>query len=143
MKLPLPAAALEALKDRSPTRAPPLSDEALADLLAEHGYAAHPAVLAFEAAFGGLEFSEDGDDDLRFLVGAGACVGSGAHAGPRGGPENTGRALVPVIYTPNDGIGYLDADGAGWFHDTIEHASASRVAADGAALLAGFLVNEA
>ena len=142
MKLPLPAAAVLELERRAATREEPFSPDELRALLAEHGYVAHPAVLEFEVAFGGLEFleEENGDDEMRFLVGAGACLASGAHVRPTGGDGQEALALVPVIYTPNDGIGFLDAQGAGWFQDTIEDLDARRVADDGAALLAGFLV---
>jgi hypothetical protein len=117
----LPALLVTAL---APTSAGPLPDDGLRSLLGERGYPVHPAVLAFEARFGGL-----GSDELT--VGAGACLRSGVHAAPRGGRGD----LVPVVYTASDGIGFLDGEGRGWFHDTIEESEATLAAGDGTALL--------
>jgi hypothetical protein len=107
--------------------ATPAAEAEVRRLLAARTYPAHEAVLAFEARFGGTY----GEDDEPLTVGAGACLGGDAHADPRGGRDD----LVPVIYTANDGIGYLDGEGRGWFQDTIEEADASLVAPDGAALV--------
>ncbi|MBK9036623.1 MAG: hypothetical protein IPL61_36135 [Myxococcales bacterium] len=139
--LPLPARVLARLEAFDATWTAPVGDDALRALLGARGYEAHDAVLAFERAFGGLECEDP--DDGPWLIGAAACAASDAHRAPRGGPGQRDLQLVPVIYTPNDGIGYVDARGAGWFHDTIEFADASQVADSGAALIDGIFCFDA
>lgn len=115
----------------------------LAALLAKKKYPAHASVLAFDATFGGLSFPEaDAPEDwfetgLATVVGAFACSKSGAHVRPRGGPAE--RGLVPIAYTPNDGIVFLDAAGNAWFQDTIEDTEARPSELDGAAAVARLL----
>lgn len=131
--LPLPPRVIARLEALDAAWTAPVGDEALRALLVARGYPAHDAALAFERTFGGLEF--DDPDDGPWLIGAAACVASDAHLAPRGGPDQGDLQLVPVIYTPSDGIGYVDVHGAGWFHDTIESADATQVADSGAALI--------
>jgi hypothetical protein len=66
-----------------------------------------------------------------WLFGAHACLRSEAHAAPRGGK----RKLVPVVYSPNDIIYFLDADGKAWAQDTIEESRATRYAESGRELV--------
>ena len=112
-------------------------------LLARKKYPAHASVLAFETTFGGLVIPEDGakDDEDWFengestLVGAYACLKSDAHDHPTGGRSD----LVPVAYTPNDGIVFLDKAGAAYYEDTIEDLVAARWKRTGAAAVADLL----
>lgn len=116
---------------------------ALKKLLADHKYPAHPSVLAFERMFGGLVIPDDGGDsdpdwfenDEATLVGAYGCLQSNAHVHPDGGRSD----LVPVAYTPNDGILYLDEAGAAYYEDTIEDTEATKIAPNGAAAVAKLL----
>lgn len=136
-RVPLSAAAIAVLEEYGARWIPPLADDALPGRFASRGYPLHDAALAFERAIGGLEFEDH--DGGSWLIGAAACVGSDAHVHPCGGAEQADLQLVPVVYTPDDGIGYVDREGAGWFHDTIEQRSASRVA-DTAATMIELLV---
>jgi len=112
-------------------------------LLARKNYPAHASVLAFEKMFGGLVIPEDGgnnDEDWfadgpATLVGAYACLKSDGHDRPTGGRDD----LVPVAYTPNDGIMFLDKAGATYFEDTIEDLVAARWKRTGAAAIAELL----
>ncbi len=112
-------------------------------LLARKKYPAHASVLAFEATFGGLVIPEDGgnDDEDWFengestLVGAYACLRSDGHDHPTGGRDD----LVPIAYTPNDGIVFLDKAGAAYYEDTIEDLVAVRWKRTGAAAVAELL----
>ena len=116
---------------------------ALNKLLARKKYPAHASVLAFEKTFGGLVIPEDGgnDDEDWFaegpatLVGAYACLKSDGHDHPTGGRDD----LVPVAYTPNDGIVFLDKAGAAYYEDTIEDVAAVRYKRTGAAAVAELL----
>ncbi len=114
---------------------------ALAALLARSRYPAHAAVFAFERAFGGLLIPEDRDHDAGFacgpstLIGAYACLKSGAHTRPDGGRAD----LVPIAYTPSDGIAYLDRAGVVFAQDTIEDVTVARFAPTGAAAVAKLL----
>jgi len=103
-------------------------------LLARHGYPVHAAVLAFEERYGGLVFADAPDESGHdWCFGAFACLSGDAHVSPRGG---TFEALVPVAYSPNDAIYFLDAEGAAWAQDTIEDARAAPFAKDGDELVA-------
>jgi hypothetical protein len=114
-----------------------VDEQALAAFLADRDYPVHASVVAFEADYGGLVFAEHtGDAAGDWLVGAYACLASRTHGEPRGGRPRSGKeALVPVAYSPNDTIFYLDGDGVGWAEDTIE-GGLQRVADDGVQLLA-------
>lgn len=107
-------------------------DDRLRTVLAARGYPAHAALFTFEARYGGLVFAdgpgEEGDD---WMVGAYACLSSDAHKEPRGGRAS----LVPVAYSPNDLIFYLDADGSAWAEDSIEDPAAAPYAPDGDAMM--------
>jgi hypothetical protein len=90
----------------------------LGALLARHRYPPPRSELAFERAFGGLVIPDAGaeSDDESTIVGAFACLKSRAHVRPTGGRDG----LVPVAYTSNDGILFLDGAGRPYYQDTIE-----------------------
>jgi len=54
-----------------------------------------------------------------------------------GGPAD--RDLVPIAYTPDDGIVFLDAGGHAWFQDTIEDPEACPFERDAAGAIARLL----
>jgi hypothetical protein len=114
------------------------TDATLAALLRERGYPVHDAVLAFERRYGGMIVAdgpgEEGDD---WIFGAFACLRSGAHEKAKGA-----AALVPVVYSPNDVIYYLDGHGAAFAEDTIEDPTAAPFASDGDRLVARILLNQ-
>ena len=134
MKLKLPAVVIALLKKRGAIVDPKFraTRAQLANVCKEHRYPLHASVVAFEAAFGGL-LIPDGPklkkSDPFWLFGAHACLTSGAHVAPRGGSK--ARKLVPVVYSPNDVIYYLDEKGRGYAEDTIEDTSASLFAENG------------
>jgi len=70
---------------------------------------AHQPVLAFEAEYGGLQlFESDLDREPASLcVGPYACLSATTWTGHE-------RDLVPVIFTHDDLIFSLDAEGRGW-----------------------------
>lgn len=117
----------------------------LTALLRKRGYPVHRAVLAFEAAFGGLlapELDTDIGDLTDWLasgpwhiIGPYACIKASGHDGPDGGLPG----LVPVVYTVNDGILFLDGKGRPYYQDTIEDAKAKAAGRDGASALARLL----
>jgi hypothetical protein len=107
------------------------SEAELRALLNERGYVAHDAVIAFDARYGGLIVADSpGEEGYDWLFGAYACLKSNAHTDPRGK-----AGWVPVAYSPNDCIFYLDEKGAAWAIDTIEDTKASRYAKDGDAMM--------
>ena len=123
MKLKLPPAVLAMLKKRGSVLNAGLhaTRSALIKTCKEHGYVPHTSVIAFEAAFGGLLIPDEGKmkkGEPCWLFGTHACLTSGAHVAPRGGSK--ARKLVPVVYSPNDIIYYLDEQGRGYAEDTIE-----------------------
>ncbi len=112
----------------------------LATTLKKYDYPINDGVLAFEAAYGGLQVPEYGAkanwrdaEEPAWLFGAHACLTSEAHVDPRGGSKR--RGLVPVAYSPNDVIYYLDRDGQGFGEDTIEDTRAMPFSANGRALM--------
>lgn len=114
---------------------------AVRKLLARHKYPVHASVLAFERAFGGLVIPDADADESGLpsgaatIVGSYACLKSRAHGRPGGGRVD----LVPVAYTSNDCIVFLDKRGVAHFQDTIEDASAKRFSATGAGAVARLL----
>ncbi len=108
------------------------SAAALRALLRKRHFMAHDAVMDFEQRFGGLvvadQGSQEGDD---WIFGAYACLKSNAHADPHGAKPS----WVPVAYSPNDCIYYLDDKGAAWAVDTIADTKASRFASDANAMM--------
>lgn len=97
------------------------SEAQLREALREHRLAFHRAVLTFESRYGGLLVPDDDTED--WLFGAYACLKSNAHV--------VSGKLIPVVYSPNDNIWFLDAKGAAWAQDTIEDPRPVRWAADG------------
>lgn len=146
MKLKLPNVILAMLKQRGgvvdnnlrATRAQ------LINTCNEHGYTPHTSVIAFEAAFGGL-LIPDGPkmkkNEPHWLFGAHACLTSGGHTAPRGGSK--ARKLVPVVYSPNDNIYYLDHKGRAYAEDTIEDLKASYYAEDKTSLVCRIILDDA
>jgi hypothetical protein len=121
------------------------SDDQVAALLRARGYTAHAAVLAFDRTYGGVLLGNGPDDDPHAdddqdLLGAYACLSTGGHDSPT---DDEGRGLVPVLYTANDCICYLDGDGGAWFEDTIEGPGPERYARDGDMLVARRLLDGA
>jgi hypothetical protein len=106
-------------------------DEAqLRALLAEKKYAVHQAVLAYDARYGGLVAANAPDEEGHdWIFGAYACLRSDAHVDPRGDQPS----WVPVAYSPNDEIYFIDDQGAVWVIDTVAADRAIRFAdhADG------------
>jgi hypothetical protein len=146
MTLELPAAALALLDTNGGAVAAELraTPAQLLTTCQARGYAVHAAVAAFEASYGGLVIPEargQAPDDPRWLFGAHACLSSEAHVAPRGG--DVARRLVPVIYSPNDVIYFLDGNGRGYAQDTIEERAAVLYAADGRALVTRVLLHNA
>lgn len=116
------------------------SDAELARTCEAHGYAMHAAVASYEAAYGGLVIPDEPgqpEDEPVWLFGAHACLSSGAHVSPRGG--QTEHQLVPVVYSPNDLIFFLDEQGRAWAQDTIEDPAAELYADDGRGLVTRIL----
>jgi hypothetical protein len=110
----------------------------------QHGYALHAAVAAFEAEFGGLVIPDSPKQKRNgpvWLFGAHACLASGAHVAPRGGKKT--RGLVPVVYSPNDVVYFLDKQGRAYSQDTIEDPEAKPFAEDGTALIARIMLYSA
>ena len=109
-----------------------------------HGYVMHPAVAAFEAAFGGLvipDSPKQKPSDPVWLFGAYSCLESQAHTGPHGGSK--ARALVPVVYSPNDVIYFLDKQGRAYAQDTVEDSEAKPFAENGTALVSRIMLYSA
>ncbi|MFO0612308.1 MAG: hypothetical protein U0414_06960 [Polyangiaceae bacterium] len=99
-----------------------VDDTQLRAFLKERQYPDHAAVLAFDRRYGGIVVADSaGETGMDWVYGAYACLSSEAHKAPRGAPGLRGdAALVPVIYSPNDVIYFLDGHGKAWCEDTIE-----------------------
>lgn len=118
------------------------SPSALKALLAKRKYPAHPPVLAFEERYGGLLVPDaPGQAGFDWLFGTYGCLSGGGHVEPRGGGPTRGpAALVPVCFSPNDNIWYLDGHGAAFAEDTIGGSGVAPFARDGDCLVARLLV---
>lgn len=146
MKLKLPKVVLALLKKRGGIMDAKLraTKARLVKACEEYNYTPHASVIAFEAAFGGLLIPDEGKmkkDEPCWLFGTHACLASGAHVAPLGGSKV--RKLVPVVYSPNDIIYYLDEQGRGYAEDTIEDLSASFYADNGTSLVCRIIFNDA
>lgn len=109
----------------------------LAALLKKAGYPNHACVNAFDTTYGGLVVADSaGEEGYDWLFGAYACLNSNAHKNPRGDKTS----WVPVAYSPNDGIFYMDEKGAVWAIDTIAETKATRYAASGDAMMKRLLI---
>jgi hypothetical protein len=143
MKLKLPAVVLAMLKKRGGTMDTGLraTRARLVKICEEHGYAPHASVIAFEAAFGGLVIP-DGRKMKKgepcWLFGTHACLTAGGHT-----VHSKARKLVPVVYSPNDIIYYLDEQGRGYAEDTIEDTSTMLYADNGTSLVCRIVFNDA
>jgi hypothetical protein len=118
------------------------SEELLSDTLHSHDYQSNDFVQQFEKAYGGLEMPELGSDSNSrsdsWLFGAYNCLLSQAHVQPRGDvPE---AHLVPVVYSPNDIIYFLDPMGRAYAQDTIEEPQATLFAANALAMVCRILL---
>jgi hypothetical protein len=146
MKLKLPKVVLSILKNRGGAVDTKLraSRVSLLKVCEEHSYKTHASVIAFEAAFGGLLIPDEGNklkkNEPCWLFGTHACLTSGAHVNPRGGSKT--RKLVPVVYSPNDIIYYLDEKGRGYAEDTIENPTAVLFADNATSLVCRIIFNE-
>ena len=130
LDLDLPAIALAHLAARGATRTGPHADaEATTTLLTGRGYPAHPAVLAFEAAYGGLQLFESDPTLVVLSVGPYACFTAL--------PKYTGlpREVVPVIFACNDVYYALDAEGRGLTNAAMVEGVWRPSAPDGRSLL--------
>ncbi len=146
MKLKLPAVVLEMLKRRGGNLDAGLraSRAQLIKTCKEHGYPTLAPVIAFEAAFGGLLIPDDPKkkkSEPCWLFGTHACLTTGGHSAPRGGGK--ARKLVPVVYSPNDIIYYLNEQGRGYAEDTIEDLSAVLYAENGISLVCRIVLDDA
>lgn len=111
----------------------------LTALLKKRGYPPHACVSTFDAAYGGLVVADSpGEEGYDWLFGAYACLKSGAHKDPRGDKPS----WVPVAYSPNDGIFYMDEKGAVWAIDTIAEIRATRYAVSGDAMMKRLLTEK-
>lgn len=130
LDLDLPAIALARLAACRADRAGPHADAGdTAARLGARGYAAHPAVLAFEAAYGGLQLFEADPTTTALVIGPYAFFG--------GGSKYTGRPrdVVPVIFAWNDVYYALDAGGRGFTNAAMVEGGWRPSAPDGRALL--------
>ena len=80
---------------------------------------------------------EDGDEDAHYCVGPGACLAGDWHTIDE---DDRKRGLVPVLYSPNDVLWYLDASGRAWGYDSIEGPGPTPYARDGDMLIARVLL---
>ena len=146
MKLKLPKVVLSLLKKRGAVVDAGLraTRARLIKICEEHDYKPHASVIAFESAFGGLLIPDEGKlkkNEPCWLFGAHACLASDSHVAPRGGSK--ARKLVPLVYSPNDIIYYLDEQGLGYAEDTIEDISASLFSENGVSLVCRIVFNDA
>jgi hypothetical protein len=93
-----------------------LSPDELSAFLTSRNYASNSHVIAFDVEFGGRQpLSIDDPEAGEWILGAYACLTSNAHLNPRGRAD-----WVPIAYSPNDVICYIDSSGSVWAVDTIE-----------------------
>ena len=110
---------------------------ALAKILKKLAYPASEAVLAFEAAFGGLLIPVTNDDEwrednLNTLVGPWAIFESGFRWTQ---PDGDAGPLVPVACGLQDEVYLLDERGVPWYHDPTGDAYVVPFGANGAELV--------
>ncbi|HWA35762.1 MAG TPA: leucine-rich repeat domain-containing protein [Cyclobacteriaceae bacterium] len=145
MKLKLPSVILTLLKKHGATVDSSLraSRAQVVKTCKENGYPAHRAVIAFEDAFGGLTMPDEPGKKKNqpyWLFGTNACLSSGAHVRPTGGSKS--RKLVPVAYSPNDIIYFLDERGNGYAEDTVEDTKATLYAETGKSLVCRIILDD-
>ena len=128
------AAAMKRLAKRHPVfEATSRGDKTkLGALLKKTGYPHHACVTAFDAVYGGLVVADaPREEGYDWLFGAYACLQSGAHKDPRGDKPS----WVPIAYSPNDVIFFMDEKGVVWARDTIAETKSARYAASGDAMM--------
>jgi hypothetical protein len=139
MDLQLPVVVLNLLEKRGAVIDASLrgTQSQLIEVVKHYDYSLHDSVIAFETSFGGLLMPDDGNvldrDEPYWLFGTYNCLISNAHSLPRGGDEKL--MLVPIVYSPNDIIYFIDKSGKCYAEDTIEDTSASFYAESGASLI--------
>jgi hypothetical protein len=141
----LPAIVNLLLRARSARWCDASAAPSLRELLAKGGYDWNDAVAQFDLEFGWLAFPEtagewDLDSGEGWMVGSSYCLSSGGHSFPRGGDAQVALGLVPIAYSPNDVIYYMDANGLCWGQDTIEEHEAVPAAQAGATLVARLIL---
>jgi hypothetical protein len=123
----------------------PVADKATLDaLLAKAKVPRHGPAIAFERDFGGLSFPDYGsgrswkkNNEPAWLIGAAECLAADIAF------RSPGRKkLVPVLYTTNDNVVYLDADGVAWGEDTIGDTELRVVAPDARSMMARELLSD-
>ena len=105
---------------------------------ARHNIVPSVAQLHFESTYGGLVLP---DDAGPWLFGANACLSSNAHPNIAASAQRT--RLVPVAYSPNDVVYFLDAVGRGYAQDTIEDEKPVSFARDGRGLISRIVLHHA
>jgi hypothetical protein len=128
--LDLPAIAVAHLGARKAARTGKHADaKATAALLTSRGSAVHPAVLAFERAYGGLELFESDPDAAALVVGPYALFSVT--------PRSSGRGddLVPVAVALDDVCYALDSRGRGFTKAAMVEGVFRPSAPDGRSLL--------
>jgi hypothetical protein len=128
-ELGLPAVAVAHLASRAASRTGKhAAPDATRALLLARGYQPSPAVLAFEAAYGGLELFESDPDTPALLVGPYAICS--ALSGNRRADDP-----VPVVFASNDVYYALDERGRGFTNAAMVEGVFRPSAPDGRALL--------
>lgn len=130
LDLDLPPIVLALLDARSADRKGPHADVLTTEaLLTSRGYPAHPSLLAFEAAYGGLQVFETEPTAPSIVVGPYACFSA---APPYTGRDND---RVPVIFAWDDVSYSLDAEGRGFTCAAMVEGVSRPSARDGRQLL--------
>ena len=110
--LDLPPIALEYLTTRNASRTAPTTDPlSLTHRLTVCGCPIHPAVLEFEASYGGIQLIESDPEVPTLVVGPFAC-----HS-PSFRSRDEDRVMV--MHASNDIVYALDAEGGGWAWATM------------------------
>lgn len=115
------------------------NEDELCSLLKLHNFPIHKTVLEFDKRYGGLIVADSpGEEGYDWIFGACAVLKSKAHLDPHGEQA----WLVPVAYSPNDYIFYLDQNGVAWMDDTVGDAGTERFAEDADAMMAKIFSKE-
>ena len=130
LALDLPPIALAFLASKNANRDGPRADAAATTaLLTGRGYPAHAALLAFEAAYGGLQMFDADPSAPSLVVGPFACFSATPHYTGQEGDR------VPVIFAWDDMIHSLDASGRGFTCASMVEGVSRPCARDGRQLL--------
>lgn len=135
--LVVPAVVNALLRARGATRTRAKAADVKATF-ARHNIAPSVAQLHFESTYGGVVLP---DDDGLWLFGAHACLSSNAHPKLAASAQRT--RLVPVAYSPNDVVYFLDAVGRGYAQDTIEDDKPVSFARDGRGIVSRIVLHDA